>query len=63
MALYLFSGKNLQTEGRSSWSLRGKSKVIGAIGVVYGVTVIAVSMAPGTYPVDIRELQVGQADA
>lgn len=51
--LYLLSGKDLRTEGRSSWSLRRKSKIIGAIGVTYGIAVIAISTAPGSYPVTI----------
>ena len=52
--LYLLSGKDLQNEGRSSWSLRSRSKIIAAVGVVYGLTVIAVSMAPGSFPVTAR---------
>jgi hypothetical protein len=52
--LYLLSGKDLRTEGRYSWSLRTKSKIIGTVGVVYGISVISLSMAPGSYPVTIR---------
>ena len=53
--LYLLSGKDLQNEGRSSWSLRSRSKIIATVGVVYGLTVIAVSMAPGSWPVTPRK--------
>lgn len=55
--LYLLSGKDLRTEGRSSWSLRTKSKIIGTVGVCYGIAVISLSMAPGEYPVTVREYQ------
>ncbi|ORX36310.1 amino acid permease-domain-containing protein [Kockovaella imperatae] len=51
VGLYLVSKKDLQTEGRTSWSLRGFSKPIGCIGVAYGCTIIVVQMLPGHRPV------------
>lgn len=35
--------------------MRTKSKIIGTVGVAYGIAVISLSMAPGQYPVTIRE--------
>ncbi|KAI9638704.1 amino acid permease-domain-containing protein [Dioszegia hungarica] len=57
--LYLLSGKDLRTEGRSSWSLRTKSKIIGTVGVCYGIAVISLSMAPGEYPVTVQSISWG----
>lgn len=55
--LYIFSGKDLQTEGRTSWSLRKASKPVGAMGAVYGIAVIVTQWMPPRHPVSISELQ------
>ncbi|KAK4683604.1 solute carrier family 35 (GDP-fucose transporter), member C1, partial [Tremellales sp. Uapishka_1] len=51
-ALYLFSHKNLETEGRTSWTLRKLSKPVAVVGVLFGLLVITVSCLPGSYPVN-----------
>ncbi|OCF45080.1 amino acid/metabolite permease [Kwoniella heveanensis CBS 569] len=49
--LYLFSGKNLQSEGRTTWSLRRWSKPVAVIGLFYGSLLIVAQTFPGSRPV------------
>jgi hypothetical protein len=49
--LYLFSNKDLQLEGRTSWSLRKASRPIGFIGASFAAVGILLSSAPATFPV------------
>ncbi|WVQ94478.1 hypothetical protein IAU59_001557 [Kwoniella sp. CBS 9459] len=51
VGLYLFSGKNLQSEGRTTWSLRRWSKPVGYIGLFYGSLLIVAQTFPGSKPV------------
>lgn len=50
-ALYLFSKRDLQTEGRTSWSLRRWSRPVACVGVFYALLVIVTSTLPGQTPV------------
>ena len=49
--LYFFSKIDLQREGRTSWSLRRFSRPSAALGAIFGLAVIVVSMFPGDTPV------------
>ncbi|WVR03997.1 hypothetical protein IAU60_000996 [Kwoniella sp. DSM 27419] len=51
VGLYLWSGKDLQTEGRSSFSLRRWSKPVAVIGLLYGTLLIIAQTFPGHKPV------------
>ncbi|WVF66869.1 hypothetical protein IAT40_001612 [Kwoniella sp. CBS 6097] len=51
VGLYLFSGKNLQSEGRTTWSLRKWSKPVAVIGLLYGTLLIIAQTFPGSRPV------------
>ncbi|TYJ57720.1 hypothetical protein B9479_001574 [Cryptococcus floricola] len=51
VGLYLFSRIDLQTEGRSMWSLRKWSKPIAVVGLLYSLAVVIVQTLPGSKPV------------
>lgn len=51
VALYLMSKIDLETEGRSQWSLRRYSRPVAWVGVLFCVTIIVVQTFPGTNPV------------
>ncbi|ODN80910.1 hypothetical protein L202_03035 [Cryptococcus amylolentus CBS 6039] len=51
VGLYLFSRIDLQTEGRSLWSLRKWSKPIAVVGLLYSLAVVIVQTLPGSKPV------------
>ncbi|WVQ79073.1 hypothetical protein IAT38_001167 [Cryptococcus sp. DSM 104549] len=51
IALYLVSRIDLQTEGRSSWSLRRWSKPVGVVGLLYALAVVVTQTFPGSRPV------------
>nr|XP_019012267.1 uncharacterized protein I206_03113 [Kwoniella pini CBS 10737]OCF51048.1 hypothetical protein I206_03113 [Kwoniella pini CBS 10737] len=51
VGLYLFSKKNLLTEGRTTWSLGIASKPVAVIGFVFGLTIIIAQTFPGSRPV------------
>ncbi|ORY27495.1 amino acid permease-domain-containing protein [Naematelia encephala] len=59
VALYLFSKLDLQTEGRSSWSLRKFSKPFGVIGVIYGIVITVVECLPSRRPVTVASISWG----
>jgi len=56
VVLYLLSGKNLQVEGRTTWSLRSWSKPLGWIGVLFALLVLAVQAFPGGKPVTVQNV-------
>ncbi|RXK41391.1 hypothetical protein M231_01296 [Tremella mesenterica] len=49
--LYLLSRLDLQQEGRTSWSLRGLSKPVAVVGVLFGLAVVVVQALPGSKPI------------
>ncbi|KAL7419653.1 hypothetical protein Q5752_005567 [Cryptotrichosporon argae] len=51
VGLYLLSKKDLQQEGRTSWSLRKWSRPVGVLGFLYGAVVIVSQCFPGSRPV------------
>ncbi|WVO13217.1 hypothetical protein L204_100830 [Cryptococcus depauperatus] len=51
IGLYLFSKIDLQTEGRSLWSLRRWSKPVAVIGLLYALAVVIAQTLPGSTPV------------
>ncbi|KIR53725.1 amino acid/metabolite permease [Cryptococcus gattii Ru294] len=51
ISLYLVSRINLQTEGRSLWSLRKWSKPVAIIGLLYALALIVTQTFPGSTPV------------
>ncbi|WVQ73758.1 hypothetical protein IAR50_003338 [Cryptococcus sp. DSM 104548] len=51
VGLYLVSRIDLQTEGRSMWTLRKWSKPIAVVGLLYSLLVVIVQTLPGSKPV------------
>ncbi|OWZ59859.1 amino acid/metabolite permease [Cryptococcus neoformans c45] len=51
ISLYLVSRVNLQTEGRSLWSLRRWSKPVAIVGLLYALALIVTQTFPGSTPV------------
>ncbi|GMK59081.1 hypothetical protein CspeluHIS016_0700960 [Cutaneotrichosporon spelunceum] len=56
IVLYLFSKKDLQQEGRTSWSLRQFSRPVAVIGAVYSIAVVTMQIFPTKSPVTVNSI-------